>query len=134
MLRILNCVETQHDWRLVVLAACVCSLTSIAAANLFQRARVSEGRARISWLFAAGLMTGCGAWGTHFIALLAYGPSFSINYDLNITALSLFVAIVLITAGFATPSFGSARWGGIAGGRWPGSASPACTIWEWPHY
>jgi len=55
MLRILNGVETQHDWRLVVLAACVCSLTSIAAANLFQRARVSEGHARISWLFAAGL-------------------------------------------------------------------------------
>src|ERR1700738_1373613 len=49
-------------------------------------------------------------WGTHFIALLAYGPGFSINYDLNITALSLFVAIVLIPAGFATASFGSARW------------------------
>ena len=52
--------------------------------------------------------------------MLAYGPGFSINYDLNITALSLFVAIVLITAGFATASFGSARWGGIAGGALAG--------------
>jgi diguanylate cyclase (GGDEF)-like protein/PAS domain S-box-containing protein len=116
MLRIMNCLETQHDWGLVLLAGCVCLLTSIAAANLFQRARASQGRARIAWLFAAGVMTGCGTWATHFIAMLAYTPGFAMSYDLTITILSLFVAIIVVTAGFAIALFGSARWGGLAGG------------------
>jgi diguanylate cyclase (GGDEF)-like protein/PAS domain S-box-containing protein len=116
MLRILNCLETQHDWRLVLLAGCVCFLTSIAAVNLFQRARVSEGRSRLVWLLAAGTMTGCGTWATHFIAMLAYTPGFLVSYDLTITTFSLLVAIVVVTAGFAVALFSGARWGGLAGG------------------
>jgi diguanylate cyclase (GGDEF)-like protein/PAS domain S-box-containing protein len=120
MLRIWNCLETQHDWWLVLLAGCICFLTSLAAANLFQCARVSEGRSRMAWLFAAGLMTGCGTWATHFIAMLAYTPGFSLDYDLTITILSLFVAIIMITAGFAVALFGGGRWGGLAGGALAG--------------
>src|SRR4051794_34999979 len=116
MLRILNCLETQHDWRLVFLAGGVCFLTSVAAVNLFQRARVSGGRSRLVWLFAAGSMTGCGVWATHFIAMLAYTPGFATSYDLTITMLSLLVAIVVITCGFAVSLFGGARFGGAAGG------------------
>jgi diguanylate cyclase (GGDEF)-like protein/PAS domain S-box-containing protein len=116
MLRILNCLETQHDWRLVLLAGCVCFLTSITAANLFQRARVSERRSRMVWLLAVGTMTGCGVWATHFIAMLAYTPGFLISYDLTITIFSLAVAIVVVTAGFAVALFGGARWGGLVGG------------------
>jgi diguanylate cyclase (GGDEF)-like protein/PAS domain S-box-containing protein len=121
MLRILNCLETQHDWWLVLLAGCVCFLTSIAAANLFQRARVCEGRSRTVWLFAAGTMTGCGVWATHFIAMLAYTPGFAISYDLTITMFSLLVAIIVVTSGFAVALFGGARWGGLAGGALVGT-------------
>jgi diguanylate cyclase (GGDEF)-like protein/PAS domain S-box-containing protein len=116
MLRILNCLENQHDWWLVLLAGGVCLLSSIAAANLFQRARVSDGGSRMVWLFAAGTVTGCGVWATHFIAMLAYTPGFLISYDLTITIFSLFVAIIVITAGFAVALFGGARFGGVAGG------------------
>jgi diguanylate cyclase (GGDEF)-like protein/PAS domain S-box-containing protein len=116
MLRILNCLENQHDWWLVLLAGCVCFLTSIAAATLFQRARASEGRSRMVWLFAAGTMTGSGTWATHFIAMLAYTPGFLVSYDLTITVFSLFVAIIVVTAGFAVALFGGARWGALAGG------------------
>jgi diguanylate cyclase (GGDEF)-like protein/PAS domain S-box-containing protein len=116
MLRILNCLETQHDWRLVLLAGCVCFLTCIAAVNLFQRARVSEGRSRMVWLLAAGTMTGCGTWATHFIAMLAYTPGFLVSYDLTITTFSLLVAIVVMTAGFAVALFSGARWGSLMGG------------------
>jgi diguanylate cyclase (GGDEF)-like protein/PAS domain S-box-containing protein len=120
MLRILNCLEYQHDWWLVLLAGCVCFLSSVAAANLFQRARASEGRSRMVWLLAAGTMTGSGTWATHFIAMLAYTPGFLISYDLTITVFSLFVAIIVITAGFAVALFGGARWGGPAGGALAG--------------
>src|SRR5438876_12028264 len=116
MLRILNCLETQHDWWLVLLAGCVCFLTCIAAANLFQRSRVSDGRSRMAWLFAEGMMTGCGVWATHFIAMLAYTPGFAISYDLTITMFSLVVAIIVVTCGFAVALFGGIRWGGPAGG------------------
>jgi diguanylate cyclase (GGDEF)-like protein/PAS domain S-box-containing protein len=116
MLRIWNCLATRHDWWLVLLAGCVCFLTSFAAANLFQRARISEGRSRIVWLVAAGVMAGCGTWATHFIAILAYTPGFAVSYDLTITIFSLFVAIILVTAGFAVALLDGARWGGLAGG------------------
>jgi diguanylate cyclase (GGDEF)-like protein/PAS domain S-box-containing protein len=120
MLRIWNCLETQHDWRLVLLAGCVCFLTSLAATSLFQRARASEGRSRTAWLFAAGLTTGCGTWATHFISMLAYTPGFPISYDLTITIFSLGVAIIVVTAGFAVALVGGARWGGLAGGALAG--------------
>jgi diguanylate cyclase (GGDEF)-like protein/PAS domain S-box-containing protein len=120
MLRIWNCLEVQHDWRLVVLAGCVCFLTSLAATNLFKRVRATDGRSRTAWLLAAGVMTGCGTWATHFIAMLAYAPGFPISYDLTITLLSLCVAILVVTAGFAVALVGGARWGGLAGGALAG--------------
>src|ERR1700694_38611 len=106
MLRILHCLANQHDWRSVLLSAGLFLLSSIAAANPFQRARVSEGQSRMVWLFAAGTVTGCGVWATHFIAMLAYTPGFLVSYDLTITIFSLFVAIIVITAGFAVALFG----------------------------
>ena len=68
------------------------------------------------WLFATGVITGCGVWATHFIAMLAYTPGFAISYDLTITMLSLLVAVIVITSGFAVALLGGARWGGLAGG------------------
>jgi diguanylate cyclase (GGDEF)-like protein/PAS domain S-box-containing protein len=120
MLRIWNCLETQHDWRLVLLAGCICFLSCLAAANLFQRARASESRSRAVWLLAAGLMTGCGAWATHFIAMLAYTPGFTISYDLTVTIFSLGVAIIVITGGFVVALVVGARWAGLAGGALAG--------------
>jgi len=120
MLRIWNCLETQHDWRLVLLAGCICFLSCLAAANLFQRARASESRSRAVWLLAAGLMTGCGAWATHFIAMLAYTPGFTISYDLTITIFSLGVAIIVITGGFVVALVVRARWAGLVGGALAG--------------
>ena len=120
MLRVLNCLETQHDGWLVLLAVCVCFLTSLAAVTLFQRARVVEGKASFIWLGTAGAVTGCGVWATHFIAMLAYAPGFPVRYDMPTTAMSLVVATVMTTAGFAVALFGGRRWGGITGGAMVG--------------
>ena len=37
MFRILTCLTTQHDWRLVVVAGAVCFLASVTAITLFNR-------------------------------------------------------------------------------------------------
>ena len=142
MFRVLDCLENQHDSWLVLLAACVCLLTSLAAVNLFQRARVGGGTASLMWLGTAGAVTGCGVWSTHFIAMLAYTPGFPIRYDLTTTAMSLVVATVMTTAGFATALLGHRRREaavggamvgiGIAGMHYMGMASlriPAEIVW-----
>ena len=121
MVRVLTCLEAQHDYWLVLLAGCVCLLTSLAAVNLLQRARVVEGRSRLIWLAIAGVVTGCGVWSTHFVAMLAYTPGFPIRYDMPTTLSSLLVATIMTTAGFASALFGSARGRAIVGGAMVGA-------------
>ncbi|MET0967966.1 MAG: EAL domain-containing protein [Tardiphaga sp.] len=143
MLRVWNCIALQHDWRQVLLAAAVCFLTSVAAVNLFTRARSATSDTRIAWLLTAGILTGCGTWATHFIAMLAYTPGFTIHYDLVITACSLVAATVMTTAGLAVALLGRRRRSALMGGaligagiacmHYMGMASlriPAIIIWQ----
>jgi len=116
MLRVWNCIELQHDWRQILLAAAVCFLTSLAAVNLFTRARTALPETRLAWLITAGAVTGFGTWATHFIAMLAYTPGFELRYDLIITACSLVASAVMTTAGFAIALFNPTRRNALAGG------------------
>jgi len=125
MLRVLTCLGTEHDWRLVVLAGIVCFLTSVAAVNLFHRARSFEGRARAVWLLTAGAATGCGVWATHFIAVLAYNPGFPFAYNVTLTAVSLVVAVAVTSCGLTIAIYGHRRWSPAAGGAIVG-AGVAC--------
>ncbi|WAC46914.1 EAL domain-containing protein [Asticcacaulis sp. SL142] len=101
MFRVISCLTDQHDWVLVALAAIVCIVSSFAAVNLMHRATATDGKARLKWLMTAGLATGFGIWATHFIAMLAYDPGVSTGYDLNLTILSLVMAIIVTGAGIA---------------------------------
>src|ERR1700753_2223614 len=74
MFRVLSCLNGEHDLRLVILAVAVCFVTSLVAINLFQRARQDRKRSRWFWIAPAGIVSGCGIWATHFIAMLAYQP------------------------------------------------------------
>ena len=100
MLRIVNCLASQHDWGLVLLAGAVCFLTSMAAIQLFLRARETTGRTRLLWLMTTGAATGYGIWATHFIAMLAFSPRLPTGYDLPPTLLSLFAAAIITGGGF----------------------------------
>src|SRR5215469_16877982 len=101
MLRVLGCITQQHDLRLVVLAGILCMLACFTSASMVLRGRAVDGRARWVWLAAAGIVFGCGIWGTHFIAMLAYRPGFPVTYDGVLTLFSVIVAITFSTAGFA---------------------------------
>ncbi len=116
MFRVLTCLDTQHDLRLVALAAVVCLVTSLVAINLFQRAHQTRHRARGIWILTAGIAGGCGIWATHFIAMLAYQPGVPIGNDIALTVLSLLSAAVLVAAGLAITAVLPLRLGVPLGG------------------
>src|SRR5688572_13663651 len=116
MLRVLNCITDQHDWRLVLLAGLICFLASLGAISLFHRARAAQGRARILWTVTAGGAAGCGIWATHFIAMLAYSPGYNTAYDVELTILSLFMAMVVVSGGLGIAVYQPSRWTAALGG------------------
>jgi len=116
MFRILNCLTTQHDWRLVIVAGVVCFLSSLTAITQFYRARSTAGTARAIWIAASGAAAGCGIWATHFLAMLAYEPGVPLAYDISLTTLSLFAAATITAGGVAAAVFIPGRWGAPIGG------------------
>jgi signal transduction histidine kinase len=121
MLRVYDCVVEGHDLRLVLLAVSICLVACFSAFGLLNRVRhPGAERARPGWLVAAALVTGSGVWATHFVAMLAYRPSFPLGYDVATTVLSIGIAIALMLLGFAVALLG-ARWT-LLGGAIVGAA------------
>src|SRR5712691_7897406 len=116
MFRVLTCLTTEHDWRLVIVAGIVCLFASVTAISLFNRARATEGHTRAIWIVGAGTAAGCGIWATHFIAMLAYEPGVPITYDISLTALSLIAAACVTAGGLGVAVSGPPQWGPLVGG------------------
>ncbi len=98
MLRVISCVVTDHDQRLVLLAVFVCGLGALAAVSLLAQVREAERRARSAWLAATAVLTGSAIWATHFIAMLAYSPGGPKGYAFLPTVGSLLLAILPTSA------------------------------------
>jgi diguanylate cyclase (GGDEF)-like protein/PAS domain S-box-containing protein len=120
MLRVLTCLGGEHDLRLVALAGIICFLASVTAISLFHRAQAARDGTRAAWILTAGMVTGCGIWATHFIAMLAYTPGVPVAYDLGLTILSLAVAVVVTSIGLSLAIKGQ-RWSAASGGAIVGS-------------
>ena len=108
MYRVLTCLVTEHDWRLVVLAGAICWFASAVAISLFHRARASHGRTRAIWVCLDAAVGGCGIWATHFVAMLAYDPGAGAGYSIPITLLSLIFAVAIVAIGLCV-ALSSAR-------------------------
>ncbi|NOJ45016.1 EAL domain-containing protein [Bradyrhizobium archetypum] len=143
MYRVLTCLTTEHDWRLVVLAGTICWLASAVAISLFHRARASRGRSRAIWIALDAAVGGCGIWATHFVAMLAYAPGASAGYSIPVTLLSLVFAITIVAAGLcialsstrqsAVALGGAVIGGGVAAMHYTGMAAlelPAFIVWS----
>ena len=115
MLKVYNCIATEHDLKLVALAAFVCILASVAAIRLLRYARHSKGRMRRIWLTVSAISTGFGIWATHFIAMLAFTPGLPSGYNIVLTVASLVAAISLTGVGL-TVSLMNWRHGPWIGG------------------
>ena len=105
MFRVLSCIATEHDLRLVVLAALICATAAFTSFRIY--ARATNARAmqdhqyrRLAWLGLTGLSTGAGIWSTHFVAMLAYDLGFPTAYDPSLTLMSLVIAIGVTTIGY----------------------------------
>jgi NO-binding membrane sensor protein with MHYT domain/two-component sensor histidine kinase len=120
VLRVMDCLTKQHDYRLVVLALGVCALGSYAALTLLNHVRVAQGRSRWGWLAATAVANGFSIWATHFIAMLAFSPDGPTGYDLVLTLLSLAAAIGVTGFAYFTAIDGGlpmrALGGAIVGG------------------
>jgi len=101
MYQVLNCLVTEHDWRLVLLGGTICWLASAVAISLFHRARASQGAQRVTWIALDAVVGGCGIWATHFVAMLAYDPGAGAGYNIPITLTSLVFAVTISAVGLS---------------------------------
>ncbi len=121
MLTVYNCIVTEHDIRLVALAALVCAMACLTAVNLLHHVRRSDRSSRTIWLGIAAVSTGFGIWATHFIAMLAFSPALPTAYNVTLTVISLVAAVLLTGIGFriaVTPAGAATAWlgGALVGG------------------
>jgi len=84
---------------LVVISLFVAMLASYTALDLAGRIATAKGRAIYLWMLGGALAMGVGVWSMHFIGMLALRLPFALGFDLDITALSLLIAV--LSCGFA---------------------------------
>jgi NO-binding membrane sensor protein with MHYT domain len=89
-----------NDPYLVALSILVASLASYTALDLGGRVGTARGLARHVWLVAAAITMGGGIWSMHFVAMLAFKMPIPMSYDIELTILSLVVAIFVTSGGF----------------------------------
>ena len=81
MYRVLACLTTQHDYRLVGLAIVICAAASVTSFSVYSRAVAAIGLKRLGWLFLTAVCAAAGIWATHFVAMLTY--NFYFAHDLR---------------------------------------------------
>ena len=111
MIKIYACITEQHDLRLVLVAAAMCALASLAAIGITARAHATSGGARLKWLALAGFCAGTGIWTTHFIAMLAYQFGLSSGIELSFTLASWVIAVVFSGAAFSVHVYARGLYG-----------------------
>jgi NO-binding membrane sensor protein with MHYT domain len=116
VLKVLTCLTTEHDLRLVVVAGLICFAACFTAFRLYSRMRGAKGVVRAAWLLLTGLVSGSGVWATHFIAMVAYDPGLKTGYSPSGTLLSLMIAVMFMAGGFAVASAQRSRTNDFAGG------------------
>lgn len=113
MYHVLHSIIFQHDLRLVGLAVVLSLFASATAMTMIARGRTAQGRQREFWLIVGGVVAGCGIWGLHFVAMLAYRAGVPVSYDVSETIASALIAALLCGLGFRVAL---SRFGAIAGG------------------
>jgi NO-binding membrane sensor protein with MHYT domain len=93
-------VTGMHDPYLVALSILVAAVASYTALDLSVHVGPARGFARRMWLVAAAITMGGGIWSMHFVAMLAFIMPIPMSYDIELTTLSLVVAILVTGVGF----------------------------------
>lgn len=88
-----------YDPALVLISLCVAILASYTALDLAGRIATAKGWPVLLWIGGGGVAMGIGVWSMHFIGMLAFSLPIPLGYDLDLTLLSL--AIAMLSSGFA---------------------------------
>jgi signal transduction histidine kinase len=96
-----SAVHSHHDPFLVGLAALICLFACYTALSLLGNAGELAHARRHLWGFAASVVAGCGAWATHFVAMLAWRPELQVGYDLGLTIWSVVLSVTGSWVGIA---------------------------------
>jgi diguanylate cyclase (GGDEF)-like protein len=100
MFRVIECVASEHERWLLLLAVLVCIATTLTSFVMYTIAHASTGRRRFMWAALTGVSAGAGIWATHFVAMLAYKGSLPTSYEPVSTTLSLLIAMSIAAIGF----------------------------------
>ncbi len=92
-------MRDHHDQRLMLIAAVVCAVGVYASFALATHATRTAGKTRKLWELVSVGASGCTAWATHFIVLLAFKPGMVAAFDPMLTAASLLCATIGIGTG-----------------------------------
>jgi len=113
-----------YDLRLLALAIFVCALATFTLLKILAQAHKTSGYVREIWLWTAAAAGGFGIWAMHFIAMLAYNPGIQTGYNLGLTVLPLFGAILLTGVGLSV-SVAGGRAARLIGGSIVGAGAAA---------
>ncbi|MEO6186700.1 MAG: EAL domain-containing protein [Steroidobacteraceae bacterium] len=92
-------MELSYNSGLVALSIAVAILVSYTALGLAARVAESRGAAGHAWLILGACSMGVGIWSMHFLGMLALSLPIQLRYDVDMTLVSLGVAV--LTSGFA---------------------------------
>ena len=116
VLETINCLATEHDWRLLIAAVFVCIVGTVTCMRLFVQSQHRMRTDRLLLLMAAGLVGGVAVWTTHFVAMLAFQPGTRFDYDIIDTLGSLLIAASGAAVGLLIASRLRSMPGRILGG------------------
>ena len=102
MFNVLECVVTEHDLRLVLIAALICILGNVCLFIILGRSTLCVDIRRRHWLVVGAIAEGVGVWATHFVAMLAYRGAMPITFDIGLTVCSVALAIGFFWLAFRT--------------------------------
>ena len=114
MLKVLNCIAYEHDFRLLALSAAICVLGCVTTTTLLRRTGEAETRHPRRWLVFAALILGCTIWSLHFVAMLAFTPGLEVAYDVGWTVTSIIVAAAGVLAALLAWKASAPRAGRVA--------------------
>lgn len=84
---------SSYNATLVVFSLIVAMLASYTALNMAGRVSGTKGKASLLWLIGGSVAMGFGIWSMHFVGMLAFSLPIALGYDLDLTLLSLCIAM-----------------------------------------